>query len=335
MNITSNFLSSLRTIGLAAVAVSMFAGLAGAADLKAKLGISTWIGYTPLYIAIEKGYFKDQGLDLEIVVFNGNEAQTAFAAGRLDGFTTSGDSLIVLANQGKDFKIVHVTDFSEGGDGILARNTVKDLADVKGRRIAVQEIAVSHFYLLFALAKVGLKESDVTLVNLSPDAAAAAYQSGQVDVAVTWAPYLGQVNRQVKEGRIIHDTSKAPGLITDFYLFDTQFIKDNPKAVKAFVKGVFRGLEYFKANRKEGLAIAAKRLEVTPEALAEDLKGIAIPDVETNVAAIGDPKNPMYVVNTLEPLAKFLVEKKQVKKAPDMSKYIDATFVLEIQKEGL
>ncbi len=297
---------------------------------KARIAISTWVGYTPLYIADEKGFFEDEGLDLEITVFPGNEGQLAFAAGRVDAFTTASSSVVVLAAQGKEFDIVYVTDFSTGGDGILARDSIESVKDFKGQRIAVEEVGVSHFYLLQVLHDAGLSESDVELVNMAPDAAAAAYQGGNIDIAVTYAPYLGQVNRETKDGRIIHDTSAAPTLITDFYMFDTDFAEQHPEAVKAFIRGIVRGQEFMETNWEEALAIGAKRLEVTPESLAEDLKGIEIPSLDRNVMALADPNSEIFVVPALENLATFLKEKNQIDSVPDMNRFVNPSYLKDV-----
>jgi NitT/TauT family transport system substrate-binding protein len=290
-----------------------------------KLGMGTWVGYLPAYVAIEKGLYTEAGLDLELITFPGNEAAAAFAAGRVDMTSTAGSSALVLAAQNVDFKNFMTTDFSTGADGILARNTVKSLEDLKGKKIAVETFAVSHFLLLQVLDTVGLKESDVELVNLAPDAAAAAYQAGQVDIAVTYAPYLGQVNAETKDGRIIFDTAKMPTAIVDFYLIRTDSLTSKPGAAEAFIRGTFKGLDYMKAHPDEAAEIGAKAMEVDAEAVKADLKGVQIPTLQESIAAMTDPQSSLYVVPAMKDLAQFLKDKDQIPTIPDIDKYMDAS----------
>lgn len=325
---TKIVLSSL--FSLTALATSTTSSLAE--ELNASIGINTWIGFTPLYIAREKGFFVEEGLDLDVQVFSGNDNTLAFAAGRIDGFASITSEAVLLKSRGKDFRIVLVEDFSLGADGILARNTIPDIAGFSGQRIAVEEIGVSHFFLLQVLDTAGLTESDVTLVNLKPESAAAAYQSGQIDIAVTYAPFLDRANQAVPEGRIIFDTSEMPTAITDLYIFDTKFTENNPDAIKAFVRGIFRGIEFLDENPEEGLAIAADELGITPEELAADLEGIELVDLTTNLEVLGNPDSDLYLLKPMNDMATFLFENEQIDRLPELEETIDPQFVNAIQE---
>ena len=308
---------------------------ASAQTASASIGIANWIGYTPLFIAKEKGFFQQQGINLDIKVFGSNaDATAAFLAGRLNGIGPVTSEAVLVASKGKDYRIVLVGDISVGGDGILARNSVADIQAFKGKRIAVDRGAVSHFFLLQVLKQAGLSENDVTIVSASPDAAAAAYQAGKAEIAVTYAPFLQKANEAQKDGRIIYDTSKMPTAITDLYIFDNKFIQTNPQAVQAFVNGIFQGLNFLNQNRAEGLAIAAKHLGTTPESLAADLKGIKIPDAATNVEMLTNPKSDLYLLTSFNDLAQFLSTQKQIQKVPDLAQLIEPKFVKAVQTKA-
>ncbi|MBK4730734.1 ABC transporter substrate-binding protein [Oxynema sp. CENA135] len=301
----------------------------------ASIGLFTWVGSTPLYIAQEKGFFQDLNLNLDIKVFGTNtDGNTAFISGQLNAVSPVVSEAVSLAARGKRFRIVLVQDNSVGGDGILARNKIQTISDFKGQRIAVEEASVSHFFLLQVLDTVGLGSGDFTLVNAGPDAAAAAYQSGNIDIAVTYAPFLKQANDVQKDGRIIYDSSKMPTAITDLYVFDADFIEQNPQAVRAFVAGVLRGLEFLKTNPDEGLAIASKRLGVTPESLKTDLQGVKLPDLAANVEMLADPNSPVYLLKSMQSLAKFLQSQGQIDRIPDLEPFIEPQFVKALQNEA-
>ncbi|NJN86869.1 MAG: ABC transporter substrate-binding protein [Leptolyngbyaceae cyanobacterium SL_7_1] len=309
----------------------------GAGDrLAASVGIVTWIGYTPIYIAKAKGFYEELGLDLDLKVFNsGAEAIAAFTAGQIDGLSLVPSEAVTVAANGTDYRVVYVVDTSNGGDGILARNSIKDVAAFADKQIAVEQGGVSHFYLLEVMNEQGLQESDVTLVNLTPDAAAAAYQAGKVDIAVTYAPFLFTANEAQKDGRILHDSSQltTPTAIADLIIFDTDFIATNPEAVKVFIQANFKGLEFFQTHQQEGLAIAAENLGVTPGELAEQIKGVRLADLADNISMLNDPTSNLYLLTPLNSMVSFLENQEQIDQSPDLSNILDPQFVLAIQSQ--
>ncbi|MBD2091005.1 ABC transporter substrate-binding protein [Microcoleus sp. FACHB-1515] len=300
---------------------------------EASLAIVTWIGYTPLYIAQEKGFYKEAGLDLKMQVFGSNvEANAAFRAGRTDAITLVPSETLTLAATDKAFRVVYVVDLSSGGDGILARNKITDIAAFKGQKIAVEQGAVSHFFLLQAMTEAGLTEQDVTLVNLAPDAAASAYQAGQVDIAVSYAPFLFTANSEQKDGRIIYDSSKLkyPTALSDLILFDEAFIEQNPQAIEAFIRGNLKALEFLNSNRAEGLEIAAKQLGLTASELDEQLKSIKLPNLAENVEMLSDPNSDLYLLKPMADLTQFLQSQGKIQQAPDLDRLLEPKFVKAI-----
>lgn len=301
------------------------------------MGIVTWIGYTPIYIAQEKGFYQEFGLALNLQVFNsGSEAIAAFGAGRTDGLSLVPSEAVTLAANGKDYRVIYVVDTSNGGDGILARNSIASIADFRGKQIAVEQGGVSHFFLLEVMTDAGLQESDVTLVNLAPDAAAAAYQAGRVDVAVTYAPFLFTADAGQTDGRIIFDSSKLkyPTAIADLIIFDTGFIEQNPAAIEAFIRGTLKGLEFLETNRQEGIAIAAEQLELTAAELEEQLKGVKLADLDANVQMLNEPDSNLYLLKPMTSLVAFLENQEKLEQAPDVSGLLEPQFVLTVQERA-
>jgi NitT/TauT family transport system substrate-binding protein len=310
---------------------SSAASTAAAQPVSAATGSTLWIGYTPLYIAIEKGFFKDNGFDLEYKVFgSSSEGDAAFAAGQIEGLNNVTSETVALMSKGKNFRIVQVADTSLGGDGILARNTIPDVAGFKGKDIAVDVGGVSHFFLLQVLEEAGLTANDVKITNLTPDAAAAAYQAGKVDIAVTYSPFLQKANEAQPNGRIIYDTSKMPTAIVDVYLFNADFVAQHPEAMQAFVNGIYQAQDFLKTNKDEALAIAGKKLQLQPEEVEAELKGVDLTSAETNMKMLAEPDSDIYLVKHMDALGTFLKDQNQIPDAPStdaLSQLIEPAFV--------
>lgn len=283
------------------------------------LGTIPWIGQVPIYIAQEKGFYEEEGLDFKLRLFGSNsEYMAAFLSNQLDGVSPVSSEAVVMRAQGKDYKIVLVQDNSVGGDGILAKDSITSIEDFKDKKIAVDTGGVSYFFLLQVLKEAGLNKDDITAVNTETAAAAAAFQAGSVDIAVTYAPFLQEAADAVEDGRIIYDSSKMPTAIIDLYLFDTAYVEAQPEAVQAFVNATLKGLQYLQDNPEEGLAIGAAELEYdAPEDLEADLAGVTLPDKETNLQMLAQPDSDIFLAGPMQDLADFLLAEGQIEAAPD------------------
>ena len=141
INISSIPLAQKATVMMAGLAGSIFlqgisAPIAQADEMEMTLGGVTWVGLTPFYVAQEKGYFEQNGLEVNLQIFGANtDYISAYLANRIDGAISSVTSEnVLMADKGKDFKIVMIQDNSAGADGILARNSVADIADFEGKK---------------------------------------------------------------------------------------------------------------------------------------------------------------------------------------------------------
>jgi NitT/TauT family transport system substrate-binding protein len=301
-------------------------------------GSTLWIGYAPLYIALEKGFFREAGLELDHKIMGTTgEGNAAFAAGRLDGINLVTSEAVAFAAKDQDFRIVQVADISKGGDGILARNSVKSLEDFKGKEVAVEVGGVSHFFLLQVLEDIGLTQEDIKIRNLAPDAAAAAYQAGRVQIAVTYSPFLKQANDAQKDGRIIFDTSKMPAAIADLYIFSTEWVENNSGAAEAYVRGIFQGMEFLDTDPEEAHAIVGKRLQLKPEQVKTELQGVELTSLEDNIKMLTDPNSEIYLVKNMESMTEFLKQQKQIPETlptERLVQLIDPTFVKAVQSNS-
>jgi NitT/TauT family transport system substrate-binding protein len=301
----------------------------------ASIGTTAWIGNTPMVIAKEKGFFRELGLDLNIRMFQSvAQAFPAFTAGQLDALTLVTAEVVSLAEKGVDFRVVMVEDVSAGGDVILARNSIQSIEDFRGKQIAVELGGVGHFFVLQVLAEAGLTEQDVELLNTPPDASTAAYQAGNVEIAYSYSPFSDKANEEQTDGRTIYSTKEMPTAIADFYSFRTDFIEANPQAVSAFVQGIAQAIEFLETDRQEGLEIMARELGITPEELDEQLAGIELPNLETNVEMLTNSSSDLYMMNSFNNMAQFLKDQGQIETIPDLSNVIDPQFVNAL-KEGV
>ena len=132
------------------------------------IGINPWPGYEFLYLAEQKGFFKQVGANIKLVQLASlTDAQETYIEGHTDGMTSTLTEVVQAPFLGgKPLNVVLVTDYSNGGDVIIASKDIPDLTSLKGKTVGCEVSSLGIFILQRALKTVGLTLSDVTVVNV-------------------------------------------------------------------------------------------------------------------------------------------------------------------------
>jgi NitT/TauT family transport system substrate-binding protein len=211
----------------------------GAPKKEFSIAWSIYVGWMPWPYAQEAGIVKKwgdkYGIKIDIVQINDYvESINQYTAGKFDGVTvTNMDALTIPAAGGVDTTALIVGDFSNGNDGIVIKKG-KSVADLKGKKINLVELSVSHYLLVRALQSAKMSEKDITVVNTSDADMVAAFKAKDVVACVTWNPLLAEVQSE-PGAALIYDSSKIPGEIIDMLVLNTAVLKDNPDLGKALV----------------------------------------------------------------------------------------------------
>lgn len=316
-------------------ALAMLAVLAAvplmAQDLPAlKIAFNTWVGYGPLYIAQEKGFFRQNGIEVSMKILEDTASKgSALMAHRLDGIGTTADSQVISASQGIPGVICLAMDQSAGADGIVAVNTIASVKDLKGKAVAVQPGFVSHFFLLYLLDEVGLKPADITVQPFETGDAGAAFVAGRVDAAVTWEPWLSKA-RERKDGHVIVTSKEKPGLIVDVLAMREDIIKNRAADVKKLIKAWYMGVDYLKKNPAEGTAIIAKAFGLKTDETADMLSGVSFFDAKGNIEYFGTSAAPGMIHKVVAKANDVWLKAGQMKQAVDTMKIVDGTLVNQL-----
>ncbi|WP_236234358.1 ABC transporter substrate-binding protein [Pseudomonas tohonis] len=289
-------IQSLRrrfTLPLTCTALAFSAAGAQAGTLS--IGHTTWVGYGTLYLARDLGYFKEQGLDVELTTIEeASMYMAAQASGKLSGSASTIDEILKYRSSDFCFKAVAALDESYGGDGVLVGKEVSSLKDLKGQSVAVNEGSVSQFWLSYLLKHNGMTMADLDIQNMTADDAATAFIAGRVPAAVTWEPHLSLV-RQKGEGKVLIDSSKTPGVIVDVVALSCDVIDKQPEDVKALVKGLYKAVQFTRDNPEKAHEIMAKGVGgylADPVELANAAKGVRFYDQAMSEKLLGVPGKP-------------------------------------------
>ena len=298
---------------------------ASPATSKITLGFSAWPGWFPWQVAQEQGLFAKNGVEVELKYFDSyTDSLNALSSGAIDANSQTLNDTLASVSGGAKQKVVLVNDNSTGNDKIIAREGITSVADLEGKKVAVEQGTVDHYLLLLALAEAGLTDKDVELVPLPTDAAAAAFVAGQVDAVGVFAPFTTTA-LQRPGSRAIATSAEFPGAIPD-HLVVARVAKDQPKDVQALVNTWFDTLQWIKDNKDAATEIMAKRGGVSDEDYQTYDAGTTIFTRQQNLDAFTPGTTP--ATSTSRPqIADFLVSTGLADSKPEIDGLFDSRFV--------
>lgn len=242
---------------LLAITLSLSAAATSAAE-PFKVCWSIYVGWMPWGYGAEQKivdkWAKKYGIEIEVVQINDYvESINQYTAGQFDGCVmTNMDALTIPAAGGVDSTALIVGDFSNGNDGVVLKGG-KTLKDIKGQQVNLVELSVSHYLLARGLETVGLKESDVKVVNTSDADMVAVYGTKDVTAVTTWNPLLSEILTQPNSTKVF-DSSQIPGEIIDLMIVNTETLKKNPALGKALVGAWYEIMGVMSASDKAATA---------------------------------------------------------------------------------
>lgn len=294
---------------------------------KVRIGVSeTHVGYLPLQVAFHKGYYKDEGIDLEIVLMPTNIINTATLTGQIDinGAVTG---TVGAAVQGSPMKLLIVT-VGKPLLFLVSRKEIKDPRDLKGKKIAGSSPAGSATILAQqALKHYGLdpeKDAAVLPMGGSTTTRFAAMESGVVDATVLPVPEIIFAKAKgYNELAFMGDIAQFP---QNGFGATERKIRENPDEIYRMVRASLRGLLFLSdsKNRDEVVQIIMKQHKVNDRKLAEQMLGYSL-RVVTKEAQVTN-EEVQYLIDLLRATAK-------VTRPVSVEQVVDFSFLDKARKE--
>ena len=255
-----------------ALIVSMFAACGGpggssgnySAENPVKISLDEWIGWQSLLDAngglttAPDSLNAKNGVYVEYVVMNDATASSsALISGELQGAGYTVNRYAFLQEKfdqaGLKVQMPFITNFSNGGDGIIARSDIVSINDLVGKKIAVPKYSEAQTLVEWLLNNSSLTEAQRAQIRKdmvyfeTPDDAAKAFFAGNVDAAATWEPYLTQAASST-DSRILFDTSMSTNLILDGVVFNKEFLENNSEFVVNWIDAALQARGMYKVE---------------------------------------------------------------------------------------
>lgn len=231
--------------------------------------INVWSGWLPI-IAANHGFapnensvfFKKYGFKVNLKLIDDPVvARDSYASGESHVLWCTMDILALFAPElFKDSRtaprVYQQIDWSSGGDGIVTRNKIRSVKDLKGKTIVYAQNSASQYFISTLLINAGIRLDEVThkYTSTAFEAAAAFVSDKSIDACVSWAPDIYTIPEKVAGTRILTTTSDANKLIADVWAVRADFAKDHPDIVKGLVAGIFEGMDMLENSTTKTMA---------------------------------------------------------------------------------
>jgi NitT/TauT family transport system substrate-binding protein len=251
------------------LAIVLGASLADAqAPTKLDHGASTtWFGHVPLMVAIDRGYFKDAGLDVELKpIVKSSDRMLALTQGGIQWTNTGVLSVIVEMAKGNDsFYWFANVDDSPGAEGLVAQPGINGIKDLKGKKIAVTLASGAEITLYYLLKEAGLALGDVRVVPMAANEMVAAFANKNIDAYCVWEPAFSDGQKAVPGSKVLATDKDTPiyrkfktASAPDVVVIRKDLVDKHPETAKKLIAAYFKGVKLTKDNPREAAVSADK-----------------------------------------------------------------------------
>lgn len=293
------------------------------------IAYSDWPGWVAWEIAIQKGWFKEAGVEVEFKWFEYVPSMEAYSAGKVDAVTVTNGDMLVTGATGKPSVAILINDYSNGNDMVVAAPGITDVAALKGKKVGVEVGFVSHLLLMNALKSAGLTDKDIEITNVPTDQTPQTLKSGAVDAIVAWQPNSGQALKEVPGSKAIYTSANVKGIIYDLLCVDPKSLAERRGDWQKVTEVWFRVAEFVRdpKNAAEAAKLMATRVGLKPEEYLELMKGTYIMSLAENVEAFKPATGLGSLLGSSQIVDEFNVANDVYKKPMPVAQYLDASFV--------
>lgn len=256
---------------------AMLAAASGAANSAETIRMlaPTWLGFAPVHVANDLGCFKDEGLEVDYKFEDDrSNVMAAYARGDIEvDMRTVGEHQGRPRDAATPGVIIGTIDESLGGDGVITDDTIKTVADLKGKTIAAEPNIPARLLLQMELKKAGMTLADVQIKDIATADTAAIFADSSIAAIASYEPFMSQaIKASGRAGaRMFFSSKNYKGIIIDVITARQDDLAANPKKYASFLKCIYRAVDYSKAEPAKYAELAAAHYGLTAAEVTEIL----------------------------------------------------------------
>lgn len=276
---------------------------------KVRISLDEFIGWNPLIYAngglvtTADSINARNGIMVEYVIMNdANVSSNALISGEIHGAGYTVNRYAFLQSKfdeaGVAVTMPYITNYSNGGDGIIATSDIKSVEHLVGKRIAVPRFSEAQTLLEWLITNSSLNDEEIAQIRRdivffeTADETAKAFFSGSVDAAATWEPYLTQAASST-DSRILFDTSMGTSLILDGLVFTNDFIAENEEFIVKLIDGALEANAMY-GREFDSIRVMPMFELMTDSDIAEMCKSASVATWADNISILSNGAVSMY-----------------------------------------
>jgi NitT/TauT family transport system substrate-binding protein len=247
-------------------------GAASAADT-IRILTPTWLGFAPVLVAKDLGYFQAADLDVDLKFEDDrSNVMAAMARGDIDmDMRTVGEHQGRPRDASTPGVIIGTIDKSVGGDGVIADGSITSVVDLKGKTIAAEPNIPARLLLQLALKEQGMTLADLKIKEIATADTAAVFADSSISAVASYEPAMSQALK-VNAGRNpkLLLSSKDSDIIIDIITVRQDELAAHPEKYAKFLAAVYKAVDYYKTNPADYIKLAAPHFGLS-EAEVKDI----------------------------------------------------------------
>jgi len=278
----------LAASSLAATAMAELIGCASEPPLKVA-ALKGWPGYALMFLARKQGLLSEQEVMLTNTL-NLAESADMLLSGKVDAVAITLDEVLRVVDQGVPVTVLAVLDVSAGADVLLVREGIKNLADLKGKSIGVENSNLGAIMLFKLLEAAKLQREDVHVVMMGYEHVKSIEQN-HFDAIITYEPSPNQIEKMGYTR--LFDSRSLPNLIVDVLAVRQDCEKQHVNALKKLISAHFQMLKLWQTNPADTAYLLADIMATPFEDVKKSFYGINLPDISYNVHYLSAPADEL------------------------------------------
>lgn len=317
---------------LGAAALALLVSACGGEGLTSGGGNTVRIAYQVIPnsapIVKHEGWLEDEtDMDVEWRQYDaGADVNQAVAAGAVDiglvGSTLVANGIAV----GLPYEVPWIYDVIGDNEALVAKDGIDSIEDLEGKKVATPLGSTTQYSLVSALEQAGVDPNSVTILDMEPPDAFAAWKNGSIDAAYVWHPTLQQM---IDDGGKVLVTSgdlAKKGVVTaDLGIVSTDFANEHPDVVSDWLRAENRGVELIKSDPERAAEIVADEFDTDADTIATQMKDLIILPGKQQLSPgqLGTREHPGEMSDTLYTTAEFLADNDLIDDVPGQTTYDD------------
>ena len=286
---------------------------------------TTWFGHVPLMAAIDRGYFKEVGLEVELKpIVKSSDRMLALTQGAVQWTNTGMLSVIVEMSKGNEsFYWFANVDDSPGAEGLVVQPGINGIKELKGKKIAVTLNSGAEITLYYLLKEAGLAFSDIRVVPMASNEMIAAFTNKNIDAYCVWEPAFSDGQKAVPGSKVLATDKDTPiyrkfktASAPDVVAIRRDLVDKQPETAKKLIAAYFKGVKLTKDSPREAAVSADKWFKRGVEQVEAGMRKFAYFDARQQREHVDE------LLGTIDLVIGWAYDTKNIDTKPDPRKWL-------------